>query len=48
MSRIYVRKSRKIRRRRKYRTGRSYMKNNKIYFEGKMRRGKGIGQVLGG
>ena len=48
MSYIYVRKPRKIRRRRKYGRGRPYMRNNNIYFGGKIYRGTGIGQVVGG
>ena len=48
MSRIYIRKPRKIRRRRKYGRGRLYMRNNKITFGGKIHRGRGIGQVVGG
>ena len=47
MSRIYVKKPRKIRRRRKYGRGWPYMRN-KIYFGDKIHRGRGIGQVVGG
>ena len=48
MSRIYVRKPKKISRRRKYGRGRPYMRNNKVYFGGKIHRGRGIGQVVKG
>ena len=47
MSRIYAKKPRKIRRRRKYGRGRPHMRNNKMYFGGKIHRGRVIGQVVG-
>ena len=44
MVRKYYRKKRRIRR--KYGRGKSYMKNNKIYFDGGIERGSGLVLVL--
>ena len=48
MSRIYIRKPRKIRCRGKYGRDQSYIGNNKIYFGGKTYRGRDIGQAVVG